>query len=83
MPSCPHTLCCLCISEEKKIECQLAIATYVCYVFLLMEDFFIHSVLLWQKEASDIPSKSELLMFSYFTLCALQMLCINSKHSSC
>ena len=26
-----------------------------------------NSALLWQKEASDIPSKSELLMFSYFT----------------
>ena len=25
------------------------------------------SALLWQKEASDIPSKFELLMFSYFT----------------
>ena len=25
------------------------------------------TALLWQKEASDIPSKSELLMFSYFT----------------
>ena len=25
------------------------------------------SALLWQKEASDIPSKSELLMFSYVT----------------
>ena len=25
------------------------------------------SALLWQKEARDIPSKSELLMFSYFT----------------
>ena len=29
--------------------------------------FLNHSALLWQKEASDIPSKSELLMFSYFT----------------
>ena len=28
---------------------------------------FINSALLWQKEASDIPSKSELWMFSYFT----------------
>ena len=26
-----------------------------------------YTALLWQKEASDIPSKSELLMFSYFT----------------
>ena len=24
-----------------------------------------NSALLWQKEASDVPSKSELLMFSY------------------
>ena len=32
-----------------------------------------NTALLWQKEASDMPSKSELhvLMFSYFTLCAL------------
>ena len=39
------------------------------------------TALLWQKEASDIPSKSELLMFSYFTKCALlpgQMSCINT-----
>ena len=28
----------------------------------------IYTALLWQKEASDIPSKSELLMFSYFYL---------------
>ena len=27
--------------------------------------FVNYSALLWQKEASDIPSKSELLMFSY------------------
>ena len=26
-----------------------------------------YSALLWQKEASDIPSKFELLVFSYFT----------------
>ena len=39
------------------------------------------AALLWQKEASDIPSKSELLMFLYFTQCALlpgQILCINT-----
>ena len=38
------------------------------------------AALLWQKEASDIPSKSELLKFLYFTQCALlpgQILCIN------
>ena len=29
------------------------------------------TALLWQKEASDIPSKFELLMFLYFTQCAL------------
>ena len=36
---------------------------------------------LWQKEASDIQSKSELLMFLYFTQCALlpgQILCLNT-----
>ena len=26
-----------------------------------------YTALLWQKEASDIPCRSELLMFSYFT----------------
>ena len=26
-----------------------------------------YTALLWQKEASDIPSKSELVMFLYFT----------------
>ena len=39
------------------------------------------TALLWQKEASDIPSKFELLMFSYFIYCALlpgQILCINT-----
>ena len=38
-----------------------------------------HAALLWQKEASDTPSKSELLMSSYSTLCALlpgQILCM-------
>ena len=41
----------------------------------------INAALLWQKEASDIPSHSELLMFSYFTYCALfpgQILCIKT-----
>ena len=40
-----------------------------------------NTALLRQKEASDIPSKSELLMFSYFTQCALlpgQILYINT-----
>ena len=40
-----------------------------------------NAALLWQKETSDIPSKFELLMFSYFTSCALlpgQILCINT-----
>ena len=40
-----------------------------------------HTALLWQKEASDIPSKSELLMFAYFTKCALfpgKILCTNT-----
>ena len=40
-----------------------------------------YSVLLWQKEASDLRSKSELLIFSYFTQCAPlpgQILCINT-----
>ena len=40
-----------------------------------------NTALLWQKEASDIPSKSELVMFLYFTRCALlpgQILCINA-----
>ena len=36
----------------------------------------------WQKEASDIPSKSELLMFLYFTFIIFflpgQILCINT-----
>ena len=40
-----------------------------------------NTALLWQKEASDIPSKFELLMFSYFayrTLLPGQILCINT-----
>ena len=36
-------------------------------VFIMMH----YTVLIWQKEASDIPSKSELFMFLYFTKCAL------------
>ena len=39
-----------------------------------------YTALLWQKEASGIPLKSELLMFSYFTQCTFlpdQILCIN------
>ena len=36
----------------------------VCMVY---QKFTTNAALLWQKEASDIPSKSELLMFSYFT----------------
>ena len=44
-----------------------------------------NSGLLWQKEASDVPSKSELLMLSYFTVCAFLPGQINvvHKHSSC
>ena len=45
----------------------------------------IYTALLCQKEASDITSKSELLMFSYITQCALltgQILYINTS-SSC
>ena len=43
-----------------------------------------HTALLWQNEASDIPSKSELLTFSYFTKCAFlsgQILCINTDRA--
>ena len=32
-----------------------------------LEPLLNYTTLLWQKEASDILSKSELLMFSYFT----------------
>ena len=42
---------------------------------------YIYTALLWQKEASDIPSKAELLMFSYCSQCALLpgwILCINT-----
>ena len=48
---------------------------------LKVETLLNNAALIWQKEASDIPSKYELLMFSYFTKCALlpgQILCINN-----
>ena len=43
---------------------------------------FNYTALLWQKEASDIPSKFELLMFSYFAYCTRlpgQIVCINTR----
>ena len=50
-----------------------------CASILPMAEYY--TAQLWQKEASDIPSKSELLMCLYFTHCALhlgQILCINT-----
>ena len=43
---------------------------YTMYVHVPAQPGFrglVNSALLWQKEASDIPSKFELLVFSYFT----------------
>ena len=48
---------------------SLLLALLIC-AWLLCFSMFICAALLWQKEASDIPSKSELLMFLYFTKCA-------------
>ena len=51
------------------------------YIHVNILIFFVNSVnktgLIWQKEASDISSKSELLMFSYFYLDSV--LCFQAK----
>ena len=43
-------------------------------VIITMWSIFQKGALRWQKEASDIPSKSELLMFLYFTCLLMQEL---------
>ena len=61
-------------SENKKLGWSWAVAHWVPVAS------WSYSALLWQKEASDIPSKSELLMFLHLTQYALlpdQILCIN------
>ena len=83
---------CLCVERHGKAKkgkhiigiVEKGINTYIYRQFMSLSTFF-HScnntALLWQKEASDIPSKSELWMCSYFTYCALlpgQVLCINT-----
>ena len=65
---------------EYRCKCQQYVMVIIAkYKKMLM--FLYHTALLWQKEASDIPSKSELFMFSYFIECALlpgRILCINT-----
>ena len=50
---------------------------------LKAKHFQMSAALLWQKEATDTPSKSELLMFSYFTHAVYSSSRLNLKHSSC
>ena len=56
------------LSSEEEIRWPPVIAPYqVCIITAKVRITSIDAALLWQKEASDIPSKSESLMFSYFT----------------
>ena len=77
--------------KEKGGNCQddflWMFLDMLCYLQLLnnmyckLYIFTFNTALLWQKEASDIPSKSELLMFLYITQCALlpgQILCVST-----
>ena len=61
-------------SRLSGVHCICNLYIHVCMFlkacFLCVRSFIAgtnNTALLWQKEASDIPSKFELLMFSYFT----------------
>ena len=48
--------------------CKYAILSkFHCIIIMHLCSCISYTAQLWQKEASDIPSKSGLLMFSYFT----------------